>query len=404
MLFEPLDGIRILDLTQSVAGPLCTQVLGILGAEVVKIERPGVGDDARIWGPPFLDGESVTFLALNTGKQSLAVDLKTDAGVDLVLRLAEGCDVVVQSLRPGLAEKRGLGFDAIRARRSDVVYCSIGAFGATGPLADEPGYDPLMQASAGIMSITGEPGRPGVRAGVSLVDQGTGLWAALAILAALRQRDGGHTEAQHLELSLFEVAVNWVPYQLAGYLATGTVPGPNGSGMSFIAPYEAFEAADGMLMIAAANDRLFARLCEALALPELLDDPRFRTNPDRAQHREALRAPIAARIRTGTVADWLEKLSRAVVPAAPIQDMAQVAAFPQTEALGIIQDVARPGQAPLRLVAPPISVDGERLQHRSAPPRLGSGGRPLLRRAELGDDEIADLEAAGVVFLGDAEE
>jgi crotonobetainyl-CoA:carnitine CoA-transferase CaiB-like acyl-CoA transferase len=400
MSFAPLAGTRVLDLTQSVAGPYCTLILGALGADIVKVERPSGGDDTRAWGPPFLDEESLTYLSLNSSKRSLAVDLTSEQGRDLVLDVAEGCDVVVQSLRPGLADRLGLGFHALSARRRDVIYCSLGAYGSHGPLADQPGYDPLMQAAAGIMSLTGHPGQDPVRAGVSVVDQGTGMWAALGILAALRARDGGRAEAQHVELSLFEVALNWVPYQLAGVLATGKVPKPQGSGLGIIAPYEAFEASGGWVMIAAANDRLFAALCEALELPGLPHDERFRTNPDRVGNREPLRALIAERVAPMDVAECLRLLAAAGVPAAPVHDLGQVAAFPQTEALGIIQRLAHPARASIDTVAPPVSVDGDRWRHRFAAPGLGEHSHEILLDAGVAPERIEQLHADGVIRDG----
>jgi crotonobetainyl-CoA:carnitine CoA-transferase CaiB-like acyl-CoA transferase len=280
------------------------------------------------------------------------------------------------------------------------VYCTLGAYGPRGPLAGQPGYDPLMQAAAGIMSVTGHPEQDPVRAGISVVDQGTGMWAALAILAALRARDAGHEGAQHVELSLFEVALNWVPYQLAGVLATGSVPQPQGSGLGIIAPYEAFEASDGWLMIAAANDKLFAALCDVIALPDLPSDERFQTNPDRVRNREALRAKIAERIATSTLQAWLDALRDAGVPAAPVQDLAQVASFPQTEALGIIQEMSHDDRRPLRTVAPPVSVDGARWRHRFGAPRLGEHSYEVLVAAGVSPERIATLHERGVVHDG----
>ena len=288
-MFQPLAGIRVVDLTASVAGPYCGLILAGLGADVIKIEHPERGDDARGWGPPFWNGESAVFLVLNAGKRSLGLDVKSPEGLAVAQRLIERSDVFVQSLRPGLAERLGLGFEQLAARNPRLVYCTIGAFGAAGPRSGQPGYDPLMQAAGGIMSVTGEPGRPPVRAGISAVDQGTGMWSALAILAALMGRDAAG-RAQLIDTSLFETAVNWVPYQIAGYLGTGRTPRPMGSGMNMLAPYEAFRARDGWVMLAAGNDRLFAALCEALGAPELAGDARFLTNADRVVHREELAA------------------------------------------------------------------------------------------------------------------
>lgn len=394
-MFSPLAGIRVLDFTISLAGPYCTEILGSLGADVIKLEHPERGDDARTWGPPFWAGESATYLAVNANKRSLAVDLKAPEGLEAVLRVAERSDVFVQNMRPGLAERVGLGFEALRARSPRIVYCSLGAFGKVGPLRHQPGYDPLMQAAGGIMSVTGEPGRPPVRAGVSVVDQGTGLWAVIGILAALRERDATG-EAQLVETSLYETAINWLPYQLAGYLGSGQVPRPAGSALAIIAPYQAFAARDGWVMIAAGNDRLFAALCEVLSRPELTQDPRFRTNPDRVAHREELAALIAERLAPESAAAWLERLDAAGVPAAPVQDLAQVAAHPQTEALRILQPLPHPRIPELRLVAPPLSVGGERVPLRTPAPALGQHSAEVLAEAGYSEQEIERLRTAGV--------
>lgn len=395
-MFSPLGGIRVVDLTTSLAGPYCTMILGALGAEVVKVEHPERGDDTRLWGPPFWDGHGAMYLAVNTDKRSVAVDLKASEGQEAVLRLASRADVFVQNLRPGLVERLGLGFEAVRLRNARIVYCSIGAFGNVGPLRHQPGYDPLMQAAGGIMSVTGEPGGRPVRAGVSVVDQGTGMWAAIAVLAALRLRDE-EGQAQLVETSLYETAVNWIAYHVAGYLGTGEVPRPLGSALGMIAPYQAFPTRDGWIMIAAGNDRLFAALCGAVGTPELAEDPRFRTNPDRVAHREELAAAIAGRLVDGGTADWLDRLDRAGVPAAPVQDVAQVAAHPQTEALGILTPLQHATIPDLRLVAPPLSVDGERVRLRQAAPALGEHSAEVLAEVGYSAEEIERLLAAGII-------
>jgi crotonobetainyl-CoA:carnitine CoA-transferase CaiB-like acyl-CoA transferase len=393
---RPLDGVRVLDLTSSLAGPYCTLILAALGADVVKVERPGSGDDTRAWGPPFWDGESAMYLAMNPGKRSVAIDIKKPEGVEALLRLAERSDVFVQNLRPGAAERLGLGFAALSARNRRIIYCSIAAFGASGPMADLPGYDPLMQAAAGIMSITGEPGRPPVRAGISVVDQGTGMWAALLVLAALANRGRG-AEAQLVETSLFETAVNWLPYQIAGYLASGQVPGPLGSALAVIAPYEAFATRDGLVMIAAGNDRLFADLCDVLDLPGLPDDPRFSTNPQRTENRTTLAELISERVRELTSDELLKNLRRLGVPAAPVQDVSAVVAHPQTEALGLLQSLPHRRVTDLQLVALPLSLGGQRLGHPSAPPACGEHTDEVLLEAGYSRADVARLHQAGAV-------
>jgi crotonobetainyl-CoA:carnitine CoA-transferase CaiB-like acyl-CoA transferase len=387
MGFVPLAGVRVVDVTSSLAGPYCTEILGALGADVIKVEHPERGDEARAWGPPFWDESSVMFYAANLNKRSLALDLKR--GRDVLLRLVESADVFLQSLRPGTAKRLGFGPEELRERNPRLVYCDIGAFGRFGPLRERPGYDPLLQAFGGIVSVTGEPDRPGVRVGASIVDQTTGMWAAVGILAALHA-GGGRT----VDVSLFETSVALLPYHVTSYLGGGEVPGRHGTAFPLIAPYQVFRVRDGELMIAAGNDRLFERLCDVLELRELAADPRFATNRDRLRRRDELAALIQERLAREPLASVLERLEDAGVPAAPVNDVGQVAEHEQTAALGLIQSLPRP------TVAFPLSFEGERLVHRRPPPRLGEHTRDVLEEVGYDEAEIDELAASGVVRVG----
>jgi crotonobetainyl-CoA:carnitine CoA-transferase CaiB-like acyl-CoA transferase len=383
-VFAPLAGVRVVDVTSSLAGPYCTEILGALGADVVKVEHPERGDEARAWGAPFFEGSSVMFYAANLNKRSVALDLKR--GRDILLQLVDTADVFLQSLRPGTAERLGFGATELRARKPSLVYCDIGAFGRAGPLRERPGYDPLLQAFGGIISVTGEPDRPGVRVGASIVDQGTGMWAAIGILAALLA-GGGRT----VDVSLFETVVGLLPYQLTGHLADGGVPGRYGTAFPLIAPYQVFRTLDEDLMIAAGNDGLFLRLCAALDLDAVASDPRFATNPDRVSHREELTELIGKRVGVERSADVLARLEHAGVPAALVNDVGQVAEHAQTAALGLLQAMPEP------TVVLPLSIDGERVLHRSPPPRLGEHTVEILKELGYSAEELAALEAEHII-------
>jgi crotonobetainyl-CoA:carnitine CoA-transferase CaiB-like acyl-CoA transferase len=392
----PLRGISVLDLTLNVAGPFCTQILADLGAHVVKVERPGRGDETRAWAPPTWNGESTAFLAFNRGKKSLALDLKAPEARPILDGLVERADVLVQSFRPGGAEALGLGPAAARAANPRLVYCSVTAFGARGPLRDRPGYDPMMQAYAGHMSLTGYPGQPPTRAGTSLIDMGTGMWAALAILAALRERDRTGRGCE-ITTALFDTALAWIPYQLMGYLASGQVPGPQGSGASMIVPYQAFATADGHLMIAAPTDEFFRRLCAALDRPDLAADPRFADNPGRVRHRAALVPALETTTRTWTTAALLERLRAADVTCAPIQTLDAVVADPQTGASEMLAPTPHPAVPDLRTLALPIRWDGARSAPPAPPPRLGEHTAEILGGLGFDAARVAALRARGVV-------
>ncbi|MBK6007308.1 CoA transferase [Ramlibacter ginsenosidimutans] len=363
----PLANCVVVELGHSVAAPFAGQILADLGAEVIKVEKPA-GDDARHWGPPFVDGASATFQSLNRSKRSLVLDLRDPrCFAQLNALIDERADVVLQNMRPGQVEQLALDAATLRSRKPSLVYCNLGAFGGAGPLADRPGYDPLMQAFSGIMSVVGEPGGNPVRVGPSIVDMGSGMWAALGIVSLLMRRQATG-EGGLVDVSLFETAAAWMTMYAAQYLASGKLPGKNGSGQTGIVPYRAYRTADGDLVVAAGNNDLFRRLAAVLRHPEWAQDPRFADNPSRVENAAALYALLEPCFLEQTNAQWTELLDAAGVPCAPVQDVAGMLAHPQTQALGLVQPVAG---SSIPMIGLPMRLDGERPVPRSCSPRLG---------------------------------
>jgi crotonobetainyl-CoA:carnitine CoA-transferase CaiB-like acyl-CoA transferase len=372
-----LEGIRVLDLTMSVAGPFATQILGDLGADVIKVERPPHGDDTRRWGPPFWGQDSATFHGLNRNKRSVLLDLKSEEDKVTLTGLAAEADVLVQNLRPGTLARLGFGYEAVRARNPRLIYCEITGYGTAGPLKDRPAYDPLMQAFGGLMSLTGSEGGAPARIPASILDQGSAMWAVIGILDALRRRDQTG-EGSLVQTSLLETALAWLPAQFMGYFAERVVPPRLGSGTVGIAPYEAFPASDGWIIIAAGNDNLWRRLCEAIGRHDLLGDERFGSNPGRVAHRGELTRELSDTTRAKESAYWLDVLTEAGVPVAPIQTIDEVVAHEQVQALGVFRPVPHPSIDGFQVIATPIRVNGGYYPVRMPPPALGEGSAEIL--------------------------
>jgi len=374
----PLSGCHILDLSRVLAGPLATQILGDLGADVNKLERPDVGDDTRHWGPPFVGDDAAYYLSLNRNKRSVTVDLKTPDGVDAVRRLAAGCDVVIENFRPGLMAGLGLDLGDLRRATPRLITCSLTAFDEDVPeAASRPGYDIIVQALSGLMSVTGEPGGEPVKVGVALLDVIAGLQAASGILAALHERERTG-RGRHVSVSLFDAGVAAMVNQAANHLIGGIVAGPRGTAHPNICPYQAFHASDRPFILAAGNDRLFRRTCEVVGHPEWAADPRFGTNEERVRHRDELIPLLGEAFAAGPAGEWLDALEAASVPCAPIRAMDEVFASPEGAAL--VESVIDPGRGTtLRLVRNPIRFDGRILDTRLAPPLLGEHTDEILR-------------------------
>ncbi|MFJ5265587.1 CaiB/BaiF CoA transferase family protein [Streptomyces sp. NPDC088387] len=392
-----LQGLRVIDFSRVVAGPYSTMLLGDLGAEVIKVERPGKGDDSRSWGPPSRGEVSTYFLGLNRNKKSIAIDLSTEDGVALARELVAGADVVIESFRPGVMQRLGLDYDSLRENHPSLIYCAISAFGQDGPYKDRPGYDLMVSALGGLMSITGTPGGEPVKTGVALIDVCTGLYAALGVLGALHHREATG-QGQRVDVSLLSTELAILINAASQYLIGGSVADPQGSAHANVAPYQAFPTLDGHVLLGSPNDKLFGVMAEALGHPEWQDDPRFRTNEARVVHRDELVPIIAAVTERNTSAHWVDVLSRTGAPVAPINRMDAVFKDPQVQHLDQVAEVEHPlfGSYPvvtsaLRMSAtPPVVGD--------AAPRLGQHTTEVLAQGlGLGDQQIGKLIADGVV-------
>jgi formyl-CoA transferase len=403
-----LDGIRVLDLSRVLAGPWCSQNLADLGADVIKVERPGAGDDTRGWGPPFLkarDGtdteDSAYYLAANRGKRSIAVDLATEAGREIVLGLAAVSDVVLENYKVGALRKHGLDHESLAAINPRLVYCSITGFGQTGPWAHRAGYDFIIQGIGGMMSITGEaddrPGGGPQKVGVAVADLMTGMYATQAVLAALfhRERTG---EGQHIDMALLDVQVAMTANMASNYLHSGRAPRRWGNAHPNLVPYQTFKASDGWIIVAAGNDGQWRRFCELGGRADLCDDPRFRRVQDRIRNRDALSPLLEAMVAQRSAAAWIDGMEAAGVPCGPINDLAQVFENPQVQARGMRIDIDRPDAGPVKLVANPIKASRTPPAYRLPPPRMGEHTDEVLS-AVLGWDptRIAAARAAGAI-------
>ena len=388
--------MRVLDFSKILAGPLCTQYLGDLGADVVKIEPCKGGDDTRLW-PPFEDGTGTIFLAVNRNKRSLALDLKSAEGLAICKRLAQQADVVVESFGPGVADRLGIGYEALKALNAGLVYCSISGYGTRGPMKEGKGYDLIAQAFTGMLSMTGEPEGPPVRSPFSPVDQGTGLHSVVAIMGALmlRTRTGS---GMKLETSLFDSAVGFLGYFLQGYWQRGTEPARPGSGHESLCPYQAFETSDKPLILGIANDTLWRSFCAVANAPELAADARFATGALRVSNRQDTVAAVARIMKRKTRAEWTALLEASGIPCSPVHTLGELAQHPHTLASDMILHYSNEQGRPLKAVASPVRADGQRPAMRIRPPRLGQDTRAVLQELGHSPDEVEKFIQQGVAF------
>lgn len=392
-----LEGLTVIDITQNVAGPFCSQILGDLGATVIKIERPNHGDDTRHWHPPLWGGESSTFLALNRNKKSVCIDLNDPKGQEIIHKLVKTADVFIHSLKPGSEDSRNLGYEQLSAINPSLIYGSISAFGETGKMKNKPGYDPLIQAYSGIMSLTGNEGDDPVRVSVSIVDMATGMWCLIGILSALQQRNQTGKGCK-VGASLLETGIAWTSLQLSTFMASKRLPKKWGTGMATTVPYQAFRTkGDQFAIIAAGNNRLFKQLCDALKMPEVFEDPRFATNADRVQHRKEIQEIIEARTVTYDIDDLVSLMEEYNVPSCPINTLDRVLRDEQVAALEMIKPVEDFRVEDFRIVDLPFRLDNERGQIHSLPPKLGEHTEEVLESLNYSTEQLEQFKATSVV-------
>ncbi len=393
----PLEGIRVLDLSRVLAGPFCTMILGDLGADVIKVEQPGSGDDTRQWGPPWAGGESAYYLCVNRNKRSITLNLKHERGRQILVELARDSDVVVENFRVGMLDRLGIGYQALSTRFPHLVWCSITGYGLDGPYAERAGYDFVAQGEGGLMSITGEPDGEPMKVGVAIVDLFTGLYAANAILAALHARvQTGR--GQLIDVALLPVTVAMLANVGSNYLISGQIPKRYGNAHPNIVPYQTFRARDRWMTVAVGNDRQFRQLCRILGKEELADDPRFATNPQRVAHRDQLIPLLQAAFAMRDADDWLAAMTEAGIPCGPINTLDRVFSHPQILHRRMVAEVPHPTAGSVRLTGSPLILSETPAAVRSHPPLLGEHTEEILReRIGLSAAEIARLREEGVV-------
>jgi crotonobetainyl-CoA:carnitine CoA-transferase CaiB-like acyl-CoA transferase len=400
----PLEGIKVIDLTRAMAGPFCTMMLADMGAEVVKIEPPPSGDETRAWGPPFIGKESTYFLSVNRNKKSIVIDLRKEKGVEIIKRLAKKSHVLVENYRPGTTEKLGINYESLSEINPSLVYCSISGFGQTGPSREKPGYDIIALASSGMMSITGEPGRPPVKMGVPVSDICAGMYGAYAITTSLyrqeEERSRGEKESRgtYIDVSMFEGQISWLTHQASAYFATGENPEPTGSSHPSIAPYQAFRASDGKyFIVAVGNDELWKRFCDCLDLSKLTNDERFASNSARVKNKHDLEQELSKVLSSDSSANWISKISSAGVPCSPINKLDDVFSDPQVTSRNMVLETEHTTAGRIKQLSIPYHFSDYEFQIRSPPPILGEQTNEILSELGYSNPEISELRNGQVV-------
>ncbi|HWC24040.1 MAG TPA: CoA transferase [Flexivirga sp.] len=391
-----LTGLRVLDLTRVLSGPFASMILADLGADVIKLEDDRAGDDTRGWGPPFQGDDAAYFHSVNRGKRSLAVNLKSTAGREVALRLADTADVVLENFRPGTAARLGLGYEQLAERNPGIVYGSVSGFGQTGPLHERAGYDAIAQAMSGMMSVTGETGGGAVRFGVAGADLAAGMWVTIGILSALRARDQTG-DGQHVDIALLDAETSWLTYVAQNYFASGATPRRHGSAHPNIVPYQAFRTADGEIMVAVGNDALWQRFAPVVGLAELADDPAYATNAQRVSHRDSLLPLVETALKERTATEWADLLTDAGVPVGPIHTVPDALAQPQLAAREMVVDLPHSTLGSVRTLGTPLKLSGTPATLRHASPVHGEHTASILEALALPPEQIEEILGTGSV-------
>lgn len=395
-MVRPLEGIRVLDLTRALAGPYCTMMLADMGAEVIKLEMPGRGDDSRSWGPPFIEGESAYFLSVNRNKKSLTLNLKNVKSKEIFKKLIEQSDVLVENFRPGTMEKLGFGYKQVKELNPKIIYASISGFGQDGPYRLLPGFDQVLQGMGGLMSLTGEPNGPPIKVGIAVADIAGGMFAAFGIIIALFNRKESEI-GQMIDVSLFDSQVAWLTYRAGAYFASGEIPQPLGSGHPTIVPYQSFKAKDTYVNIAVGNDQLWQKFCKAVGLEEIMDHPKFATNSKRVENREEIVGIIENIIKTKDASHWLNTLKRAGVPRGPIYNMKDIFSDPQVIHRKMVKDLDHLKAGKVKVTGIPIKLSDTPGEIRTAPPCLGQHTREILNSLGYNEEDVDKMYQEGII-------
>lgn len=395
-MVRPLEGIKVLDLSRALAGPYCTMMLADMGAEIIKVEIPGRGDDSRAWGPPFIEGESAYFMSVNRNKKSLTLNLKKEKSREIIHKLIKQSDVIIENFRPGTMEKLGLSYNNVKKTNSEVLYCSISGFGQDGPYRLLPGMDQVLQGMGGLMSITGEPGGPPIKVGVAVADIAGGMFAAFAIMIALYNREKTG-KGQQIDISLLDCQVAWLTYQAGSYFASGKIPKPLGSGHPVVVPYQAFKSKDAYINIAVGNDQLWQKFCEAVGLENVKDNVKFSTNPKRVENRDEIVKIIGNLIKTKKGEEWLKILTDAGVPCGPINNLHKIFNDPQVLHRRMVHELMHPKAGNIKLTGIPIKLSDTPGEILTAPPILGQHNEEILIELGYSDKDIDEMRGEQVI-------